>query len=147
MPSINRAIDDPEQSTAVTNIIENVLQQEPDIALASIELENTLKSIKKQVRTNIFDYCEKVKELLTLENIIKDEGTPTVFQAVIEQLEKGRSEIAKKVDLTPDEINRYTEIEYQLDNLEKKARNYENELLKFATLPSPSLFVPAHTLL
>lgn len=143
---LNRTIDDPEQSTAVTNIIENVLQQEPDIALASIELENTLKSIKKQVRTNIFDYCEKVKELLTLENTIKDEGPPTVFQAAIEQLEKERSEIAKKVDLTSDEINRYTEIENQLDNLEKKARTYENELLKFATLPSPFFVIPTYFL-
>lgn len=141
---LNRTIDDPEQSTAVTNIIENVLQQEPDIAEAFSELENTLKAIRNQVRTDVFDYCEKVKELQTLENTIKEEGTPVTFQTVIDQLEKERSELANRVNLTSDEINRYTEIEIQLGDLEKRADNYKKELSELENLPKPILVIPTY---
>ena len=141
---LNRTIDDPENSTAVTKIIEGVLLQEPSIARAFVELTETLKVIKKQVRTDISDYCELVKELQALENTIKKEGTPAVFSATIDQLEEERVALAKKINLSSEEINRYTEIEHQLETLSKKAADYKKELSNFESIPKPTLIIPTY---
>lgn len=141
---LNRTIDDPENSTAVTGIIENVLLQEAGIAEAFANLTETLKSIKKQVRVDISDYCEMIRDLQKLENTIKEEGPPAVFSATIDQLEEERTALASKVDLTEEEISRFTEIECRLDILRKTEKDYERELSGFESMPKPTLIIPTY---
>lgn len=141
---LNRTIDDPEQSTAVSQIIEKVLLQEPNIAQAHDKMTETLKAVTKQVRSEISDYCEMTADLKKLENTIKDEGTPAVFGSAIDQLEKERIALASKVDLAAEEIDRYTKIESQLICLANKTKDYKKEIFSLEFMPEPTLVFPKY---
>lgn len=156
---MNRAIDDPENSTAVTNIIENVLLQEPDIAEAFTELKETLTAIKKQVRVDISHYCEMVSALQKIENIIKEyerlrikvEQTERLQQLstaistereklqLAKQREKERTDLIEKIQFLRKEIIRSQK--KFLNSYEKycsiidRAGNQINTSLVFSALP------------
>lgn len=139
---LNRAIDKPEESTAITKIISDVLQQEPAISSAFSELESSLKYIRNQTLSDIANYCELVNKLQELENVIKEEGNSAVFGATLEKLEKDRAALACNVDLTLDKIDRYTQLEVLLADLEGRKSDYEKELSKIEALDSPVLVIP-----
>jgi ABC-type cobalamin/Fe3+-siderophores transport system ATPase subunit/predicted nucleic acid-binding Zn-ribbon protein len=141
---LNRTIDNPEESTAINKIIEDVLQQEPEISAAFATLKDTAGRIKKRVQADISEYCEQVKKLRELEETIKREGSPDSFSKTLEQLEAERTELAEKINVKPDEIDRYAELEKLIQSLTEKQEEYSTELCKYEALAAPVVVVPGY---
>ena len=62
-------------------------------------MNEKLKKIRKNVQSNIANYCESIRDLKDLEETIKQEGHPDSFKKILEQLESERIELASKINI------------------------------------------------
>lgn len=141
---LNRTIDNQEQSTAIDKIIEDVLQQEPEISTGFFTLKDEIKGIRKSVQAAISDYCEESLKLETLEDRIKQEGTSTVFTESLKNLENERKALANKVNLTQEEIARYADLENLRSSLKIQKIAWDQEQLHLKSLLNPSVVIPKY---
>ncbi len=128
---LNRTIDDPEKETAIDTIIADVLHQEPQISYAYTQFQKALEIIKGEVFTNITLYEEKTKQLDNIRKLLLQDGRSTTFIATIEELEKQRAVLADKVNLTQEDIDKYSQMKDRIQSLQdQQGKNiYENALI------------------
>ena len=81
---LNKTIDNPEESTAITKIIEGVLLQEPDIRIAHDTLKEKTDRIKRKTQADIQALIEVTQKLNAVEEDIKREGTSTTLGKLTE---------------------------------------------------------------
>lgn len=141
---LNRTVDHNEQTTEITKIIKDVLNQNPAIATASVELQATLRKISDHCKSDISMYCTAVADLQKLQQTILREGRSATFKATIEKLETERKVLAEKVDVSPDEITRYTELEKQIQHLQAIQDSLKTEFQNIGKLKHPAVVVPGH---
>lgn len=141
---LNRTIDNPEKLTAINKIIADVLQQEPEISNAFLELDDTVKRIKKRVQADIADYCEKMGKLQEIEADIKEEGGPEGFAKIIDELENQRTELAGKTNIKQEEIEKYAELEEVIKSLENQRQAFIKELQNLRMLEKPVVVIPKY---
>lgn len=134
---LNRTIDDPEKETAIDKIIADVLHQEPKISIAYTQFQNALKVIKGEVFVNITLYEDIKKRIDTIRNQLLQEGRSATFIATIEELEKQRKALADKVNITQDDIDKYSKLKEKIENLKSQQGNYifENNLIEQLQVP------------
>lgn len=77
---LNKTIDNPEELTAISRIIEDVLLQEPDIRIAHDTFKDKIEKIKRKVQTDIQTLVETIQKLKDIEEEIKREGAATTFE-------------------------------------------------------------------
>lgn len=141
---LNRTIDNPEETTAINSIIENVLHQEQEISQAYSVLNEKLKKISKSVQFNITNYCESIRNLKELEETIKQEGHPDSFKKILEQLESERIELASKININQEEIDKYALLENEIKDLELIQKSYSTEMADFMSLENPTVIIPGY---
>ena len=134
---LNRTIDDPEKETAIDTIIADVLHQEPKISVAYTQFQNALKIIKGEVFVNITLYEDIKKQLDAIRKLLLQEGRSATFIATIEELEKQRKALADKVNITQDEIDKYSKLKEKIEDLKSQQGNYtfENTLIELLQVP------------
>ena len=137
---LNRTIDDPERTTAIDSIIADVLLQESEISKAYEELQKKLKEIKGKVFTDITLFEEIQKQLHDVRKLLLEEGKSTTFIATIESLEKQRMELADKIDITQDDISKYTSLKEKIEGLIKKRDDYFSENALIDAIQTPVIF-------
>ena len=141
---LNRTVDHNEQTTEITGIIEGVLKQNPTVATASVNLLATLRQIADHSKSDISLYCTAIADLKKLQQTILREGRVSTFQATIEKLEAERKALAEKVDVSPDEITRYTELEKEIQRLQAVKNSIKTELQNIGKLRNPTVVIPGH---
>lgn len=141
---LNKTIDNPEEATAINKIIEVVLLQEPEIQDAFDVFNKSIEGIKKKVQIDIQTLIEKLEKLRELEEEIKKEGLAETFKASLRALEEERTELAKKVDISQEEIDRFRELEELLQNKGKELGKVNAELTNLEVLSPPSAVVPGY---
>ena len=137
---LNRTIDDPEKTTEIDSIIADVLLQEPEISKAYEELQNTLNVIKGKVFTDITIFEDIQKQLRDIRKLLLEDGKSTTFVATIESLEKQRMELADKIDITQDDINKYTSLKEKIEGLKRKREDCSSENNLIDTIQTPVIF-------
>lgn len=141
---LNRTVDDTEQTTEITRIIKDVLNQNPTIATAAADLQTTLRQIAERCKSDISLYCTAIADRRKLRQTILREGVSSTFNATIDKLENERKILAEKVDVSPDEIARYSELEKHIQHLQAVLSSIEIELQNISKLKQPAVVVPGH---
>lgn len=108
---LNKTIDNPEESTAITKIIEGVLLQEPDVRTAHDTLKEKTDRIKRKTQADIQTLTEMTQKLNAVEEDIKRGGSSSTFTETIRTLEIQRADLAEKVNISQTEIDRFGELE------------------------------------
>lgn len=139
---LNRTVDDSEQATEITRIIEGVLNQEPTVAVALEELRNTLSKIKESCKSDISKYCTTTEEIRRLNQTILREGSASTYKATIDKLECERSELAERSDVSQEEIDRYAELVKSIQLLESKQASIKLQITTLEKLYSPAVVIP-----
>lgn len=141
---LNRTVDHNEQTTEITGIIEGVLKQNPTVATASVNLLATLRQIADHSKSDISLYCTAIADLKKLQQTILREGRASTFKATIEKLEAERKTLAEKVDVSPEEITRYTELEKEIQRLQAVMNSIKTELQNIGKLRNPTVVIPGY---
>ena len=139
---LNRTIDNPEEFTAIHNIIANVLLQEPEIKAAYDTLTNTVDTIRQKVQEAVNNLLSEQKHLANLEDLLKRDGSSETYVTTIASMETDRSQLAKTTNITSEEISRFNFLEQELQQLSNKKKNIELELNNYSSLPEPCVIIP-----
>ena len=139
---LNRTIDLPEENTAINKIIEDVLLQEKEIKDAHVKLTEAIERIKKQLSVDISEYCISLKNLKSLREQIKEHGGCEVFNSTINSLEKERSELASKIEIKQEEIERYAKLELSIATYQINQARLISEQSKLETMFDPKVIIP-----
>ena len=137
---LNRTIDDPEKTTAIDSIIADVLLQEPEISLAYEELQKALNEIKGKVFVDITLLEDIQKQLQDVRKLLLEEGKSATFTSTIESLEKQRLALVDKIDITQDDISKYTFLKEKIEDLKGKREDYVSENAFIDTIQTPVIF-------
>lgn len=141
---LNKTIDNPEESTAISKIIESVLLQESDIHTAYDVFKGKIEKIKRKTQTDIQVFIETLQKLKTIEGEIKREGTSSTFEETIKTLESQRGELAEKVNISQAEIDRFGELERKIQTVNSEISTLTTELGKLTELESPAIVIPGY---
>lgn len=125
---LNSTIDNPEEMTAINKIIFDVLLQEPDIKKAYENLKADTDKIQKKVQLLIDELIADKTKLTDLNELIKKDGSSSTYNSTIQQLESEREVLAQKVNVTPEEINRFNEVEKNIESIVLKNEKLHYEL-------------------
>lgn len=139
---LNRTVDDSEQATEITRIIEGVLKQQPAIAAALEELRSTLSKIKEKCKSDVSKYCATTKEIRDLNQTILREGSASTYKTTIDKLECERTELAEKADVSQEEIDRYAELVKIIQRLKNKQAILKSQITSLNELHSPAVIIP-----
>ena len=63
-----------------------------------------------------------------LNELIKKDGSSSTYNSTIQQLESEREVLAQKVNVTPEEINRFNEVEKNIESIVLKNEKLHYEL-------------------
>ncbi len=141
---LNNTIDDPEKPTAIDDIIADVLFQNPTLSQAKSTWESTIRSIKNKVRMDVVTLLDLEDQLKKAEAEIKQQGQSSTYRESIAHLEKEREELAKRVHITQEEIERFSTIEGEMQKLSEKKSAYSAELHQLEQLPLPEAVIPGY---
>ena len=135
---LNRTVDDPEKETAIDTIIADVLHQESQISQAYTKFENELKMIKVEVFANLELYEEITNQLNDTRNLLLHHGRSTTFSTTIKELEKQRAALADQVNITQEDIDKYSQMKDRIQSLkdQQKTNIYENNLVDKLQAPT-----------
>ena len=139
---LNRTVDDSEQATEITRIIEGVLKQQPAIAAALEELRSTLSKIKEKCKSDVSKYCATTKEIRDLNQTILRDGSASTYKTTIDKLECERTELAEKADVSQEEIDRYAELVKIIQRLKNKQAILKSQITSLNELHSPAVIIP-----
>lgn len=141
---LNKTIDNPEESTAISRIIESVLLQERDIRKAHDVFKDKVEKIKRKVQTDIQDLVEALQKLNNVEEEIKREGASSTFEETIKTLEAQRADLAEKVNVSQHEIDRFGELERIIQTVNLEISTLTLELGKLRELEPPVAVIPGY---
>lgn len=141
---LNKTIDNPEESTAITKIIEGVLLQESDIQTAHDILKEKTDSIKRKTQANIQTLIALTQELNAIEEDIKREGASATFDETIKTLENQRVDLAEKVNISQNEIDRFGELEKGIQTVNTAISALSTELGKLTEMSFPAVVIPGY---
>lgn len=141
---LNRSVDNQEQSTDITQIVEKVLQQVPAIAAAHEDLTTTTRRLGDSFKSDISKYCATASDLKQLQQTILREGSSSTYQATVDKLEAARAELAEKSNVSQAEIDRYAELEKQILQLRGVQTSIRSEIQSLDKLQKPTVVVPGH---
>lgn len=141
---LNSTIDNPEEMTAVNKIIFDVLLQEPDIKKAYENLKADTDKIQKKVQLLIDELIADKTKLTDLNELIKKDGSSSTYNSTIQQLESEREVLAQKVNVTPEEINRFNEVEKNIESIVLKNEKLHYELENQKKIFKVSVVVPGY---
>ena len=139
---LNSTIDNPEEMTAINKIIFDVLLQEPDIKKAYENLKADTDKIQKKVQLLIDELIADKTKLTDLNELIKKDGSSSTYNSTIQQLESEREVLAQKVNVTPEEINRFNEVEKNIESIVLKNKKLHYELENQKKIFKVSVVVP-----
>lgn len=141
---LNKTIDNPEESTAITKIIEGVLLQEPDIRTAHDTLKEKTDRIKRKTQADIQTLTEVTQKLNAVEEDIKREGASNTFAETIKTLETQRANLAEKVNISQIEIDRFGELEKDIQTANTAISELSTELDKLTEISLPAVVIPGY---
>ena len=141
---LNKTIDNPEESTAITKIIEGVLLQEPDIRTAYDTLKEKTDRIKRKTQADIQTLTEVTQKLNAVEEDIKREGASNTFAETIKTLETQRANLAEKVNISQIEIDRFGELEKDIQTANTAISELSTELDKLTEISLPAVVIPGY---
>lgn len=141
---LNSTIDNPEEMTAINKIIFDVLLQEPDIKKAYENLKADTDKIQKKVQLLIDELIADKTKLTDLNELIKKDGSSSTYNSTIQQLESEREVLAQKVNVTPEEINRFNEVEKNIESIVLKNEKLHYELENQKKIFKVSVVVPGY---
>ncbi len=141
---LNKTIDNPEESTAINQIIEGVLLQEPDIKAAHSVLVETTERMKKRTQADIQMLISELQKLRSTEEDIKREGTTDTYLTTIKTLESERTELAEKVNVSQEDIDRFGELEKLIQGLSTTISVLSTEMKKLSEIPYPEIVIPRY---
>jgi ribosomal protein S7 len=141
---LNKTIDNPEESTAITRIIEDVLLQESDIQTAHEVFRDKLERIKRKTHADIQSLTDVLQKLKGVEEDIKREGTSATFTETIKVLETQRADLAEKVNVSQEEIERFGELEKLIQGSNTTIAALTEELNKLAEINPPVVVIPGY---
>lgn len=107
---LNRTIDDPQQETSIDSFIKGVLLQNEKIKGSYDSLNYNLLTIKGEISVQLQLYKEAYNRLKELEQVLKQDGGSESFKSTLKKLQDERNKIAGEVEVTEEDINRYTEL-------------------------------------
>ena len=141
---LNKTIDNPEESTAITKIIEGVLLQEPDVRTAHDNLKEKTDRIKRKTQADIQTLTEVIQKLNAVEEDIKREGSSSTFTETIRTLEIQRADLAEKVNISQTEIDRFGELEKDIQTTNTAISELSTELGKLTEISLPTVVIPGY---
>ena len=141
---LNKTIDNPEESTAITKIIEGVLLQEPDVRTAHDTLKEKTDRIKRKTQADIQTLTEVTQKLNAVEEDIKREGSSSTFTETIRTLEIQRADLAEKVNISQTEIDRFGELEKDIQTANTAISELSTELGKLMEISLPTVVIPGY---
>lgn len=139
---LNQTIDNPEESTAIDKIVEDVLLQDNALLGAHERLELAVAAIKKQVNSDIVEYVAVLNKINDIEEQIKEFGSPEMFLQTIKELEGERKVLAEKIDITQNEIDRYGVLESTIASLTSIKQQAADEFEQMKEMQSPKIVIP-----
>ena len=134
---LNRTIDDPEKETAIDTIIADVLHQEPQINSAYSQFQEALNVIKGVVIVNLTIYEELKKKLDNIRKLLLQDGRSSTFKTTIEDLEKQRIALADKVNITQEDIDKYSQMKDRIQSLQVQKEMNNKEIVLVDELNAP----------
>lgn len=141
---LSRIVDDAEESSEISKIIHDILLQEPKIKDAFNEFQQKLNILDSQIAANINDYCKLTIAIQNLEDEIKKEGHVDTFRTTIKGLETERAELASVINISDEELDNYTKLEKELQELEIKKEKLSKDLELLKEIPDPVAVVPGY---
>lgn len=141
---LNKTIDNPEESTAVTKIIEGVLLQEPDIRAAHDTLKEKTDRIKRKTQADIQTLTKVTQKLNAVEEDIKREGASSTFAETIKTLENQRGNLVEKVNISQTEIDRFGKLEKDIQTANTAISELSTELGKLTEISFPTVVIPGY---
>lgn len=141
---LNSTIDNPEEMTAINKIIFDVLLQEPAIQNAYEDLKADTDIIQKKIQLLIDEFITAKTKLTDLNELIMKEGASSTYYSTIQQLETARTMLAQKVNVTPEEINRFNEVEKNIESIVSENEKLQYELENQKKIINIAVVVPGY---
>jgi ABC-type enterochelin transport system ATPase subunit len=141
---LNNTIDNPEQATAINNIIFDVLLQEPAIKVAYDNLNADRDKIQNKVRQLIDGLVSDKAKLADLNELIMKEGVSSTYNETIQRLEAERTALAQNVNVTSEEIDRFNEVEKNIESIILENEKLQGELENQKKISNVSVVVPGY---
>lgn len=137
---LNRTIDDPQQETSIDSFIKGVLLQNEKIKGSYDSLNYNLLTIKGEISVQLQLYKEAYNRLKELEQVLKQDGGSESFKSTLKKLQDERNKIAGEVEVTEEDINRYTELKETIRGYEIQIQTYTENEKYITNLPDPIAF-------
>lgn len=141
---LSRIVDDAEESSEISKMIHDILLQEPKIKDAFNEFQQKQNILDSQIAANINDYYKITIAIQNLKDEMKKEGHADTFRTTIKNLETERTELASIINICDEELDNYTKLEKELQELEAKKEKLSKDLKLLTEMPDPVAAVPGY---
>lgn len=141
---LNSTIDNPEEETAISGIILDVLLQESTIKEAHDNLKEKAGKIKERVVALINELVNAKNQLKKLTEMINEKGASSTYDPTITELKEKRAMLGQKVNIGQEDIDEFNEVENNIDSISSCNKSLQQELEKQKSISSVEIVVPGY---
>lgn len=140
---LNRLVDDKRWDSQLNQMLEDILLQQDSIDQASKLHKQNVDNFINTVNHDIVDYVEAINHINSDKERLKNEGASQQFHHQILNLENEREELSKKLGVTQELLQKYSELGSKIDSLKQQEAvlKQEDARLDFLAQPQPFLYI------
>lgn len=140
---LNRLVDDKRWDSQLNQMLEDILLQQDSIDQASKLHKQNVDNFINTVNHDIVDYVEAINHINSDKKRLKNEGASQQFRHQILNLENDREELSKKLGVTQELLQKYSELGSKIDSLKQQEAVLKQEAarLDFLAQPQPFLYI------
>lgn len=144
---LNRLADEKRGDSQLNKMLEKILFQQENINSAHKYHEQEISAVISDVNHDIVDYFEIYRKIQNDELLLQNEGRSEQFYFEIKKLETKRNELSIKAGITPEILQKSTELRDKISSLEEQIKllNLETSKLEFLEQPQPFIYIPGFT--
>lgn len=139
-----RAIDNPQKSSGIQEILERVLLQEPEISAAYTKMNDSLTEIAATITSSISAYNSKASDLKEMIAKISEFGSSEIYKKTLTELQSQRDKLAREINVTQEDIEKYTELQVKQNELQNEFHALGNEFQLVQKMTPPKLILPGY---
>ena len=142
---LNRVVDEKDGDSALNDLLSEILLQQDDVVIAYRTLREAIKGEMEAVKHSILDYVTARQQAEELEKRLMSDGRSEAFETTIAALTTQREELSSSAGITPEMLQRYSELELRIGEINESIRKLSAEEAMLEFCGSPFVYVPVFT--
>lgn len=142
---LNRVVDEKDGESALNDLLSEILLQQDDVVIADRNLREAIKGEMEAVKHSILDYVTAKQQAEELEKKLLADGRSEAFESTIVALTTQREELSSSAGITPEMLQRYSELEQRIGEINESIRKLSAEEAMLEFCDSPFVYIPVFT--